>query len=37
MYQKQVNDIFKKQILYLSKESSDFLQDASDTETRDKH
>lgn len=37
MYQKQVNDIFKKQILYLSKESSDFIQDASDNETRDKH
>ena len=25
MYQKQVNDIFKKQMIYLSRENSDFL------------
>ena len=25
MYQKQVNDIFKKQMIYLSSENSDFL------------
>ena len=35
MYQKQVNDIFKKQMAFLSKETADTIGDASDTESRD--
>ncbi len=37
MYQKRVNEIFKKQMSYLSKENNDFLQDISDSETRDQY
>lgn len=35
MYQKQVNDIFKKQMNYLAKENPDFISDLSDSDTRD--
>lgn len=35
MYQKQVNDIFKKQISYLQAENPTFIADVSDSESRD--
>jgi len=37
MYQKQVNDIFKKQIHYLQQESGDVFNDLSDVESKDQH